>query len=427
MESLRGRVKHYAWGSRHLIPALFDQPPHEQPVAELWLGTHPGGPALVGERPVYSADDDEAGAPGAGHPRTLEDVVAADPGAALGPEVFDRYGARLPYLLKIIAPAAPLSLQVHPSIAQAEAGYAAEDAAGVDISDPTRNYKDRNHKPELLLALSEYEALCGFRAPRRVLDVLETLSDPVSQKLHAILRADTNAEGVQRAFECLLSADSRPSPDAVAAVAAGCAARLNTGTSPSVRADRIVVLLAEHYPGDPGVVASLLLNPVTLHPGEALFVPAGSVHAYLSGVGVEIMAASDNVLRAGLSPKHIDVPELLRTVDYVAAPPIRIAPERTGPATRTYFAPVDDFELSLTELTDAHTFVPLPGRGPRVLLTLRGAMEVECGGGETAGQGTAGRARAIHTLKQGEAIFVGAGEGDLRVRGVGQLVQADVP
>jgi len=381
----------------------------------------------VGERPVYSADDDEGAAP------TLSSVVAADPGAALGDEVFDRYGARLPYLLKIIAPAAPLSLQVHPSIAQAEAGYAAEDAAGVDISDPTRNYKDRNHKPELLLALSEYEALCGFRAPRRVLDVLETLSDPVSQKLHAILRADTNAEGVQRAFECLLSADSRPSPDAVAAVADGCAARLNTGTSPSVRADRIVVLLAEHYPGDPGVVASLLLNPVTLHPGEALFVPAGSVHAYLSGVGVEIMAASDNVLRAGLSPKHIDVPELLRTVDYVAAPPIRIAPERTGPATRTYFAPVDDFELSLTELTDAHTFVPLPGRGPRVLLTLRGAMEVECGGdvgaaGSERDQHSDPRApRTVRTLNQGEAVFVGAGEGGLRVRGVGQLVQADVP
>src|ERR1019366_3124405 len=191
------------------------------------------------------------------------------------------------------------------------------------------------------------------------------------------------------------------------------AARLADG-SPSPQADRVVVLLANAYPGDPGVVTSLLLNPVTLQPGEAMFVPAGGVHAYVRGLAVEIMASSDNVLRAGLTPKHVDVDELLRTVDYVAAPPIRIAPEVFHAATSIFDAPVDDFELSVTALDDDLVH-PLPGCGPRILLCLDGELTIA-----SSGQGNI-------TLCQGESLFAPACDGGLTVRGRGTVVQADVP
>src|SRR5699024_10709331 len=169
---------------------------------------------------------------------------------------------------------------------------------------------------------------------------------------------------------------------------------------------------AQHFPGDPGVAASLLLNPVTLKPGEVMFVPAGSVHAYLEGFGVEVMANSDNVLRAGLTTKNVDVAEMLAIVDYTAAPPIRLAPERFGPQVRTYYAPVDDFELSVIDAGSEP--VAVPGRGPRILLAISGEVEVSAG------------TRTL-PLTRGAATFVAATEEPVRVSGPGVLVQADVP
>jgi len=195
-------------------------------------------------------------------------------------------------------------------------------------------------------------------------------------------------------------------------IAEACAARLADG-SPSPHADRSVVLLANAYPGDPGVVTSLLLNAVTLEPGEAMFVPAGGVHAYLRGTAVEIMASSDNVLRAGLTPKHVDVAELLGLVDYVAAPRIRIAHVVHG-ATTVFHAPVDDFELSVTAVND-NLVHQLPGLGPRILLCLNGELTVA-----SSGDGNI-------TLRKGESLFASASDGGLTARGRGTVVQADVP
>ena len=344
---LQGRVRAYEWGSLRAIPELFGKEAAEGPVAEVWLGAHPDDPASVGR--VHSIFDESQLYPSRVAPRavgpSLDEWVAQDPDLILGESVVERYGARLPYLLKLIAPAQPLSLQVHPSIAQAEEGYAAEEAAGVPHWDPRRNYKDRNHKPELVYALSTFQALAGFRARRRIGEVIEALGTPLTDDLRRVLRS----RGVRGAFEFLLSEPTRPGADAVAEVAVACERRLRAGESPSRRADSIVVRLAERYPGDPGVVASLLLNPVTLRTGEALFLSAGTVHAYLSGVGVEIMASSDNVLRAGLTPKHIDLAELLRIVD---TDPVRpaIIPPPAGSAPYTYPAPVDDYTLATTRL-----------------------------------------------------------------------------
>jgi mannose-6-phosphate isomerase len=395
---LRGTSRHYAWGSLTAIPLLVGVAHDGRPVAEMWFGAHPASPSIAELDGVSVA---------------LNDLIAKSPMLVMGDDVVSRFGAGLPYLLKLIAAARPLSLQVHPHIDRAGAGFAEENAAGIPLDAPHRNFKDRNHKPELVYALTEFEALCGFRAPRRAAELFAGLDAPLAKELHGVLTAQPTADGIRAAFTQLLEPATRPSPESVREVADACAARFAAG-SLSSRADRTVVLLAETHPGDPGVVTSLLLNPVTLQPGEAMFIPAGGVHAYLHGLGIEIMASSDNVLRAGLTPKHVDVAELLRNVDYVAAPPIRIAPETFHGATKVFYAPVDDFELSVTEIADGATH-PLPGRGPRILLCLGGAMTVSStGDGEL-------------TLRKGEAAFAPASDGPLDVRGAGTLVQADVP
>ncbi len=384
----------YSWGSSTALHTLFGLN-DAGVVAEAWLGAHQLAPSRS-----------EAG-------ESLADLVAADPAAALGTDVVARFGPQLPYLLKVIAPERPLSLQVHPHVARAREGFDEEEEAGVPLDAPHRNYKDRNHKPELVYALTRFEAISGFRAPRRAAELLAGLATPLAKALHAMLVADPSADGIRAVFTRLLDPTTRPSPDEIEAIAAASAARLDAG-SPSPRADRTVALLYAQYPDDPGVVTSLLLNPVTLQPGEAMFVPAGGVHAYLHGVAVEIMASSDNVLRAGLTPKHVDVPELLRNVDYVAAPPIRIAPETVHRATNVFYAPVDDFELSVTDLADDDHH-PLPGRGPRILLCLEGEVHV-----------TTSKDGALR-LTRGQSVFVPAADGALTAHGTGRVVQADVP
>lgn len=399
MRRVSGVPRDYAWGSADAIHELVGTVPDGRPLAELWFGAHPTAPARL-----------------AGVPADLRSLIAADPAGALGQDVTARFGVELPYLLKLVAPARPLSLQVHPSLERAREGYAAEDRAGIPLHARHRNYRDRNHKPELVFALTTFDAVCGFRAPRRAAELLAGLGAPLARSLHRTLVADPTATGMRAAFTTLLDEPTRPSPQDVAQVVEACAARLAAG-SPSPRADATVGLLAEDYAADPGVVASLLLNPVTLQPGEAMFVPAGGVHAYLSGLGVEVMASSDNVLRAGLTSKHIDVPEVLDAVDYIAAPPIRVAPEVFHGATRMFYVPVDDFELSVTRLTDGDCRSgprPLPGRGPRMLLCLEGQVEV-CSAADRM------------ELRRGEAAFARADDGALTIRGIGTLVQADVP
>jgi len=396
---LRPALRHYPWGSATTIPDLFGIPANGRPFAEAWLGAHPSAPARIVDAPP-------------GTPSDLCALIGTDPETQLGADVLARFGPGLPYLLKVIAAERPLSLQVHPDSRRALAGFRAEEAAGIPRDADERNYRDPNHKPELVLAVTRFEAMCGFRSPRRVIELLAGLDTPLTARLTDQLRAEPTADGIRRVFRELFDPATRPAPELVDEVARSCSARL-ARSSPSPRADRTAVQLAEEYPGDPGVVVSLLLNPVTLQPGEAMFVPAGGVHAYLEGTALEIMASSDNVLRAGLTTKHVDVAELLACVDYVAAPPVRIAPEVFGEVTRVYYAPVDDFELSMATLVGGAP-EHLPGRGPRVLLCLDGQVEVVAADGRA-------------TLSRGQALFVGAHEGRLTVQGTGTLVQADVP
>ena len=396
MKRLEPARQQYAWGSTAAIPALLGVADDGAPWAEAWYGSHPAGPARVAGGDILST------------------LIEAEPERLLGEDIIWRFGRRLPFLLKLIAPEQPLSLQVHPSQAQAAEGYALEEEAGIALDHPSRNYKDTNHKPEMVLALTRFQAVAGFRAPRRAVEVLAGLDSVLARRMRRTLRLNPTRYGIRQVFSDVVSASTRPTPEEISDLVAEIAARFEAGTSPSLRVDSNVLKMAVTFPGDPGIAAALLLNPVTLQPGEALFVPAGSVHAYISGLGVEVMASSDNVLRAGLTAKHIDVPEMLACVDYVAAPPVRPAPEYLSRATRAYYAPVDDFELMVTTVVAADGRLPVPGRGPRILLAVEGAM-------------TLVTQADTQTLAQGEAVFAGADEHRLSVEGEGTLVQADVP
>jgi mannose-6-phosphate isomerase len=392
MLRLANQTQDYAWGSPDAIPVMLGSPATSDPVAELWMGAHPSAPsrAITDTGPVR-----------------LDDLVRADPERMLGSAVHARFGPALPYLLKVIAADAPLSLQVHPRIDQAEAGFDAEEAAGVPITSPDRSYKDRNHKPELLYALTPFEALCGFRAPSEAAELLAGLDAPLAHSLRAVLES---SGGVHAAVIRLLDGAQRPTSDEVDAVVLACRARPESAMDPD--AYRTAALLAEAYPGDPGVVMSLLLNHLTLRPGDALFVPAGAVHSYLQGVGIEIQSSSDNVLRAGLTPKHLAIPELLATIDCTPGPPHRIVPEAVS-GSLVFRAPVDDFELSVTTLDDDAGHA-LPGTGPRILLCLDGELTV------------ASDEEGL-VLGRGATAFVPAALGALTVSGHGTLIQADVP
>jgi mannose-6-phosphate isomerase len=391
---LTGARQSYAWGSRTAIPELLGERPGAEPVAEVWFGAH------------------ASGATGLDGGRTLRDLITADPDTQLGRGVLARFGPRLPYLVKLIAPAGPLSLQVHPSLEQAAAGFALEEAAGVPLGVPYRRYPDPNHKPEMLFALEPFEAIAGFRTPRRATELLGGLHTELSRSLLQALSADMGPRGVRAAFTALLDPATRPDAAAVRETVDACAARLAAGESLSVRADRIVARLAEAFPGDVGAIASLLMNPVSLRAGEALFVPAGGVHCYLSGLGLEVMASSDNVLRAGLTDKFVDPDEVLRTVDWIAAPPVRVAPEHVNDDVEVFYAPVDDFELAVA--TGDGAAVTIPGRGPRVLISLDREVVATHDGDQV-------------TLGRGEAAFVPASGTPVVLDGEGRLAQITVP
>ena len=387
------------------------RPPRSRTCCATVPGRPPGRRGLVRrppERPaiVHLPDGD----------RPLDAVIAGDAEHHLGADVASRFGAQLPVPAQdhrrgraAVAPGAPVA---RPGPRRLRARRT---RPGSPIDAPERSYRDANHKPELVYALTRLDAMVGFRAPRRAAELLADLDAPLAADLHALLddrpHARTGPHGVRVAPA---PADPARAPRDVAKFAEACARRLADG-SPSPRTDRTVMRLAAAYPGDPGAVTSVLLNPVTLRPGEALFVPAGAVHAYLRGVGVEIMANSDNVLRAGLTGKHVDVDELLRNVDCVAAPPIRIAPERVFTSTEIYYAPVDDFELSVTRLSDDGP-TQIPGRGPRVLVCLEGEVEV---------LDAARRRVPAHAGPVG--VRAARRTGSLTATGDGVLVQADVP
>ena len=307
--------------------------------------------------------------------RTLLERIGADPAGELSPAVVEQFGPRLPFLLKVIAAARPLSLQAHPDLARAREGYAEEERRGVPLGSPERSYVDPNHKPELVCALTPFEALCGFRAIPDTLRLLAPLvaAAPVLRPHRDALAARPDRHGLREVVTGLLTVPADRRRSLVDAVVAASAAGLAAGTDfPAELAT--VVALGEAYPGDLGVVITLLLNRLRLEPGEAMFLAAGNLHCYLSGTAVEVLANSDNVLRGGLTPKHVDVPELLRVIDVADGPPPLVSPVTEGPGQTAYVPAVPDFRLDRVELAGGP--VPLPAGGPQIVLALSGSAEL---------------------------------------------------
>jgi mannose-6-phosphate isomerase len=370
MDRLRGVVRHYAWGSLDALPALLGVPADGRPWAELWFGAHPIAPAVI-ER--------------AGTWRRLDEVIAADPIGELGPNVVERFGPRLPFLFKLLAADRPLSLQAHPSAVQAREGFAREEALGIPLDADHRLYRDDSPKPELLCALGPFDALCGFRPVAATVELLDALEVPELQPFVDVLRRDPSPDGLHYVVGSLLT---MPSGDQALLVGAVAAAGARLDCWPLERA--ALASLAAHYPGDVGVVVALLLNCVRLTRGEAVYLGAGNLHAYLRGTAVEVMASSDNVLRGGLTAKQVDVSELLRTVDTTPLdnPVVR---DRDG-----HYATVAS-EFHLRRIDAAGTLTVEPGDGPQILWCADGRFE-----------GLA-RGQAAYLRHGAGAVLVGAG------------------
>lgn len=385
---IEGAKRDYDWGSKSAIEDMLGLPRDGNPLAELWFGAHPDDPAQV---------------PSLG--MTLDEVIASDPAGLLGEPTAQRFDGQLPFLLKVLAAERPLSIQVHPTLEQAHAGFAVEDSAGVPRGAAHRSYRDANHKPELICALTEFEALCGFRAVDDVRAVLDRFALPQLRELAALITGD----GLREPFEYVLRlADPAPLIGAVAERAAELA-EADPGDGPA----RAVLLAAEHFPGDVGVVLSLLLNYVVLQAGEAIYLGAGNVHAYLRGLGIEIMATSDNVLRCGLTPKHIDVPELLKVSDFACLEQVRWQAAVEDEGCFRFDVPVPDFRLCRVELDGT---VCREDDGPRIVLCTSGRVDVQV----EADRVSLGPGRAAFVPARSPKITL-TGAGTAFVAGVGQL------
>jgi mannose-6-phosphate isomerase len=367
---ITGTPRDYAWGSRTAIPALLGSAPTDAPEAEYWLGTHPSAPSIVA-----TSDRD-------GGPARLSDRTT------------------LSFLLKVLAADAPLSLQAHPTMAQAQAGFERENRLGIPIDAPNRNYKDAMYKPELIYALNaEFSALCGFRPVAATRELVAQLGpDPL---LEDLLRRLVDDGSLRAVFEWLVSRS--PGVDELVARVVELAAGMPGAEF------AMVGELATEYPGDPGIVIALLLNRVVLRRGQALYLPAGNIHAYLRGVGVELMAASDNVLRGGLTPKHIDVPELLSVLDFSPTPVPYLEPSRPSVGVELFQPDVPDFELAVIDTSvGTARFAP---KAEAILLCLEGDCRVNGSGG-------------VRALKRGDSIYASADEGELAFDGTGTVFVA---
>jgi mannose-6-phosphate isomerase len=365
-------VQHYSWGSRTLIPALLGLPaPAPDPWAELWVGAHRGGPSRLPDG------------------RTLADVE---------PD--------LPYLLKLLSAVEPLSLQAHPDEEQAVVGYAREEAAGIPFEAPERTYKDAHAKPEMLVALTPFSALCGFRDPVDALRLTRALDCPALDPLAQALDQTDPEAALRDAFTLGMTvpADRRTQlVVAAAAASAGRAADPGTDVADGLAYAWLARLALLHL-GDLSALAPLLLQTVRLEPGEALALPPRTLHAYLAGGAIEIMGSSDNVLRGGLTPKHVDIDALLGVVDFHASTVPWVRPRPVSPGVATYDSGVEAFRLLRVEASGGG--VAVPAAGPRLVLVTSGELDVRTAGGAVL-------------VRPGRAAYVPADAGPLEVAGTG--------
>ena len=385
MHLLTSPIQPYAWGSHASIATLQGRSaPTEMPEAELWLGAHPLAPSR------------------------LEDGNSLDKAISVRPEWLGAYTrkrfSRLPFLLKVLAADSALSIQAHPSLDQASEGFARENAAGIPLTAPFRNYKDDNHKPELICALSPFEALCGFRHPKELAILFDLLNAEPFASWARVLRSAPADVALKELFTASMALDRAARARAIDVAVSG-SPRLREHGLEFVRVAEWVANLANLYPVDAGVLSVLFLNYVSLEPGQAIYLSSGKLHAYLKGTGIEVMANSDNVLRGGLTPKHVDVSELTRVLQF-SPDDVAIMRPDSG-IESTYKTEAPEFELSRVAIDGVWSG---HSRGPEVLLSVEGSFTTQ--GGEV--------------LASGFGAFVPDGE-PFELRGKGILFRVKVP
>jgi mannose-6-phosphate isomerase len=371
----------YDWGSTTDIPRFIGSEPSQLPVAEIWMGTHPLGSSSV-----------------VGPDRTMSLAEVA---------------GELPFMLKILAADRPLSLQVHPSEAMARVGFDAEEAAGIPLDAVHRTYKDPHHKPEMAYALTTFDTLIGFRPTAEILRVLSGIDTPLAHSLAGDLHATPGFRGVVRLVERLLTEDV--SATEIEQIVACCRDLVDRGIDVK-RAYVTAAEIAEHHPDDVGVVISLTLNRLTLQPGEAAFLGTGTIHAHLRGMCLEVMAASDNVLRAGLTNKALDAEGLVKCLDQGMSRLARVTPEPFGFSTDVFSPDVREFALAVSQCSRAEPAgTLLPDARQRIVVCTGGEVELV----NDAGEGL--------SLTRGDAAYAGPDDGDIRVVGTGEVAQAYTP
>jgi mannose-6-phosphate isomerase len=393
--ALENPVLNYAWGSRTAIADLLGRPsPGDQPEAELWIGAHPKAPSKVVPPPELGS---------------LDQAIQNDPIDLLGAEVCDHFGNELPFLLKVLAAGEPLSIQAHPDQEQARDGWARENAEGIPLDAPRRNYRDQNHKPELVCALTPFTALLGFRPPDDLARRLEPIAGPELNREVGRLGRERTPAALRALFTRLMTLEPEEKDAVIPRALAEAASRGSKDP-----AWEWVERLHARYPGDVGTLSPLYLNLVTLAPEQALFLSAGELHSYLEGSAVEIMANSDNVLRGGLTPKNVDVPELLGILTFDTREADIVRGQPAGPCQKVFRTPAREFELALVQVAAGTSFTPEPGRGVEVLLGIEGECVLLSEDRDLP-------------LGRGRAVFVPASVSSYEIGGTGRVFRASIP
>ena len=394
---LKNTIQEYAWGSPKAIPNLLGQSnPGNKPQAELWMGAHPKAPSLVQYHGQWVS---------------LMDVIRKNPLDVLGKNAAKNFNNKLPYLFKVLAAAKPLSIQAHPNLHQAREGFQRENAQKIPLDAPQRNYRDPNHKPECICALTQFWALSRFR---RISGILSYLKKVCPQGLDAEinnLKQQPTSEGLKRFYTVLMSMDA-DRQKRIVSQALEQAQRFEAEDA----VFNWMLKIGGDYPNDIGVLAPILLNLICLEPGQALFLDAGELHAYLEGLGIELMANSDNVLRGGLTPKHVDVPELLRVLKFEDRDVTLLKPRERIPNEFVYPSPVEEFELSVITLNSGAQYQSPAHRSVEILLCTRGIATLTDYGSQTEIR-----------LQQGVSALIPAAAERYTIRGEGTFYKAAVP
>lgn len=397
---LKNKIQDYSWGSLHGIEEATGIPNVDgSPKAELWMGSHPVCPSLVID-------------PKTRKEISLLDLINQDCSYYLGNRSLQDFGCKLPYLFKILSAESPLSLQVHPSLQHASAGFTRENTLGLSLNDPKRNYKDDNHKPEIIVAITPFIAMCGFRNVAQTAAFFTEIDETVFQEPCDIALKS----GYSRLCDYLLNLNDDAKKKYITSVQNKISS-FNQSPSSSCGYDfkkalEISSLLLKQYPSDIGILAPFYLNIIELVPGEGLFLPSGVMHAYIRGTGLELMASSDNVLRGGLTPKHIDVTELLEILDPSPYKPDILAINTTV-GVSIYAAPAIEFELS--RISPNGSACELPGNRPIIALCLSESITLTS---ESA---------SVHIMRKGDSVFIPAGVQTIAVAGSGICFAASLP